>query len=71
MRVFSALDLPGEGYFKTGVVRTLVDFGGAEHEGGLLAQAENGVFQLHGISNRGGAGRRDKLCRFRFMDASI
>lgn len=63
---------PGEGYFKAFVVGTLVDFGGAEHEGGLLAQTEDGVLELHGISDVGGAGNgRGEQCRFRFSDASI
>ena len=63
---------PGEGHFEAFVVRTLIDFGGAEHEGGLLAQAEDGILELHGISDVGGAGNgRGKRCRFRFSDASI
>lgn len=47
---------PGEGHFKAFVVGALVDFGGAEHERGLLAQTEDGVLELHGISDVGGAG---------------
>jgi hypothetical protein len=31
----------------------LVDFGGAEHELGLLAQTEDRVLELHGISGEG------------------
>ena len=63
---------PGEGHFKAFVVGTLIDFGSAEHEGGLLAQAEDGILELHGISDVGGAGNgRGKRCRFRFSDASI
>ncbi|MNF13685.1 hypothetical protein D3C80_2156170 [compost metagenome] len=63
---------PGEGHFKAFVVGTLIDFGGAEHEGGLLAQAEDGVLDLHGISDVGGARNGcGKRCRFRFSDASI
>ena len=33
----------GEGHFQALVVRALVDLGGADEEGCLLAQAENGV----------------------------
>ncbi|MNP29792.1 hypothetical protein D3C76_1228310 [compost metagenome] len=63
---------PGEGDFEALVIRTLIDFGGAEHEGGLLAQTEDGILELHGISDVGGARNgRGKQCRFRFSDASI
>ena len=40
---------PGEGHFKAFVVGTLIDFGSAEHEGGLLAQAEDGVLNCMGF----------------------
>ena len=54
------------------VIGALIDFGSAEHEGGLLAQAEDGVLELHGISDVGGAeiGRKEQR-RFRFSNASI
>ncbi len=35
----------GKGYFQTLVGRALIDLGGADHEGGLLAKAENRVFR--------------------------
>lgn len=69
---FTGVGTPGESHFKAFIVGALIDFGGAEHEGGLLAQTEDGVLELHGISDVGGAGNgRGKQCRFRFSDASI
>ncbi|MNM72200.1 hypothetical protein D3C81_838880 [compost metagenome] len=40
----------GEGHFVALVVRALVDLGSAEGEFGLLAETEDGVFDLHGLS---------------------
>ena len=69
---FAGVGTAGKRHFEALVIRTLVDFGGAEHEGGLLAQTEDGILELHGISDVGGVGNgRGKLCRFRFSDASI
>ena len=68
----ASVGAPGEGHFKAFVVGALIDFGGTEHKGGLLEQAEDGILELHGISDVGGAGNgRGKRCRFRFSDASI
>ena len=62
----------GEGDFKAFVIGALVNFGGAEHERGLLAQAEDGILELHEISDVGGAEKGcGKRCRFRFSGASI
>lgn len=61
-----------ERHFKAVVVRALVDFGCAEHEGCLLAQAEDGILELHVISGESGACKGcGKRCRFRFSGASI
>ncbi len=69
---FTSVRAPCKGDFKAFVIGALIDFGSAEHEGGLLAQAEDGVLELHGISDVGGAGNgRGKRCRFRFSSASI
>ena len=69
---FTGVGTTGERHFEAFVVRALIDFGGTEHERGLLAQAEDGIFELHGISDVGGAGNgRGTRCRFRFSDASI
>ncbi|MMZ71729.1 hypothetical protein D1872_352810 [compost metagenome] len=43
----------GEGYFIALVIRALVDLGSTEGEFGLLAETEDGVFDLHGISDVG------------------
>src|SRR5690606_1389510 len=50
----------GEGDFEAFVSRALVDLGGAGHEGGLLAEAENRVFREHDGSGgaRGSAAYR-------------
>jgi hypothetical protein len=53
-------------------IGALVNFGGAEHECGLLAQTEDGILELHEISDVGGAEKGcGKRCRFRFSSASI
>ncbi|MCY1413524.1 hypothetical protein D9M71_289570 [compost metagenome] len=62
----------GKGHFIALVGRTLVDLGSTDGEFGLLAEAEDGVFDLHGISGVGVArGRLGKRCRFRFSNGSI
>ena len=69
---FTGVGATGKGDFKAFVIGALVNFGGAEHEGGLLAQAEDGVLELHEISDVGGAEKGcGKRCRFRFSSASI
>lgn len=69
---FTGVGTAGECDFEAFVIGALVDFGGAEHEGGLLAQAEDGILELHEFSDVGGAGNGcGKRCRFRFSSASI
>ena len=62
----------GESHLVTLVVRTLFDLGCAEGEFGFLAEAEDGVLDLHGISEVGVAkAEAGKRCRFRLDGGSI
>ena len=69
---FTGVGTTGKGDFKTFVIGALVNFGGAEHKRGLLAQAKDGILELHEISDVGDAEKGcGKRCRFRFSRASI
>ena len=74
---FAGVGTAGEGHLVTLVFRALFDLGGAEGEGGFLAEAEDGVLDLHGISDVGvarhwnGWPSRGKRCRFRLDGGSI
>jgi hypothetical protein len=50
---FSVVVTAGESLLVTLVVRALFDLGCAEGECGFLAEAEDGVLDLHGISDVG------------------
>ncbi|MNV40310.1 hypothetical protein D3C71_1319110 [compost metagenome] len=50
---FAGVGTAGESHLVTLVVRALFDLGSAEGEFGFLAEAEDGVLDLHGISDVG------------------